>query len=93
MEKKRMQKLAGINEGTFFKNGKFKLNRCSANREGDMYFDEDGEYCYADEVAKLEELASEMLEVVQMTIASSAPNNLGGIAKAARAVIKKAKSL
>ena len=69
MDKNRMQKLAGINEGTIFKNGEFKLNRhhryqLRADREGDMYFDEEGEYCYADEVAKLEELANEMYGII-----------------------------
>lgn len=92
-----MKKLAGINEGTAFKNGKFTLDRFDVwtTSFGDIAdeLSPDGEWCNSDDVKKLEELAAELLAVVQMTIATSAPNNLGGIAKKARDVIKKAKSL
>ena len=97
MEKKRMQKLAGINEGTGFKNGKFKLQRYSYAdySKGEEYEPDpqNGNVCIDEDVAKLEELAAELLQVVQMTISTSAASNLGGIGEKARKVIKKAKSL
>jgi len=92
VEKNRIQKLAGINEETAFKNGKFKLDRFDIGDYGRVQDDPNGEWCDSIQVSKLEELAAEMLEVVQMTISTSASSNLGGIGERARAVIKKAKS-
>lgn len=96
MEKNRMQKLDGIKEGTIFKNGKFKLDRWEVgqyNYHGapDPY----GKWCEAQDVAKLEELAAELLFVVEMA-EENYYDGLGdeqSVAQAARKVIEKVKSL
>lgn len=97
MEKNRMQKLAGIKEGTLFNNGKFKLDRfdIESGDYGRVQDDPSGEWCKADDVAKLEELAAQLLYVVEMA-EENYYDGLGdeqSVAKAARKVIEKVKSL
>ena len=106
MNRGRMKKLAGINEGTAFKNGKFKLDRFDAwaTRVGDP----SGEWCAADDVAKLEAIAAKMYGIVNhlagifygdnaRSFGSPASETIRyqaeELAKQARDVIKKAKSL
>lgn len=112
MEKNRMKKLAGINEGTAFKNGKFELPRFDvwATSFGDIAdeLSPDGEWCAADEVAKLEAIAAEMYGIVNhladifygadaRSFGSPASETIRHqaevLAKQARDVIKKSKSL
>ena len=93
MDKTRMQKLADLNEGTVFKNGKFELQRYHGSTVSS------GNWCQSKEVAELEQLASEMYGILndladivhgadQMIVAKA-----DVLQKAARDVIKKAKSL
>ena len=58
MDKTRMQKLAGLNEGTVFKNGKFELDRWHGSTVSS------GNWCQSKEVAELEQLASEMYGII-----------------------------
>lgn len=105
MNSGRMKKLAGINEGTAFKNGKFKLDRFDAWA---TRVSPDGEWCAADDVAKLEAIAAKMYGIVNhladifygdnaRSFGSPASETIRHqaeeLAKEARDVIKKAKSL
>lgn len=108
MEKKRMKKLAGINEGSImpFKNGKFKLERF--NTWAVSRVRPDGEWCESDSVAELEAIAAEMYGIVNhladifygdnaRSFGSPASETIRHqaemLAKQARDVIKKAKTL
>lgn len=112
MNSGRMKKLAGINEGNTFKNGKFTLDRfdVSPTFHGDIAdeLSPDGEWCAADDVAKLEAIAAEMYGIVNhladifygdnaRSFGSPASETIRHqaeeLAKQARDVIKKAKSL
>lgn len=68
MNSGRMKKLAGINEGNTFKNGKFTLDRfdVSPTFHGDITdeLSPDGEWCAADDVAELESVAREMFGII-----------------------------
>ena len=58
MDKTRMQKLAGLNEGTVFKNGKFELQRYHGSTVSS------GNWCQSKEVAELESVAREMFAII-----------------------------
>ena len=99
MDKNRMQKLAGIREGTLFKNGKFKLERFDVWQTSDdeimKEVSPDGDFCDSNQVSKLEELVAELMEVVEMAEENyyDEDGDEQSVARAARAIIKKAKSL
>ena len=63
MNKNRMQKLAGINEATLFKNGKFKLDRYEVEYGGGE-IDRLGNWCLDKDVKKLEQIASELYDAL-----------------------------
>ena len=107
MDKKRIKKLAGINEGTAFKNGKFKLDRYDAEYGGGE-IDPLGNWCLDKDVEKLEAIAAKMYGIVNhladifygdnaRSFGSPASETIRHqaeeLAKQARDVIKKAKSL
>ena len=95
MEKKRMQKLAGINEGTLYKNGKFKLDRWEVgqyNYHGapDPY----GKWCEAKDVAELEAIANEMYDALDDIIGEAGFEGLPDSKQdAIYAIMDKVKSL
>lgn len=94
MNSGRMKKLAGINEEYTAFNDYFEIDRYDLPEDSikRSYLNtpiRNGNWCKYEDVAELESVAREMLEIVQMTIATSAPNNLGGIIKAARKVLAK----
>ena len=99
MEKNRMQKLAGINEGTIFKNGKFEIPRWDTDyREGEPFYEmpKYGEWCKYNDVEKLEEIAAQLLEVLEMAeedYYDGLGDEQSDFRRAARKVIEKAKSL
>ena len=64
MDKKRIKKLAGINEGTAFQNGKFNLDRYEVEYGGGD-IDPLGNWCLDKDVQELEALASEMYNILK----------------------------
>lgn len=71
MNNERMKKLAGLNEGTAFKNGKFKLDRYKVGEDvmfGGYEKNPNGDWCDADDVAGLEDIAGEMYSIIQRVI-------------------------
>ena len=100
MDKNRIQKLAGIREGTGFKNGKFTLERFSVYSDYgnpvDNYESDDGDWCNSDDVAKIEKIANEMYDILNELVQDyyvHSDVDLKIVAQEAREVIKKAKSL
>ncbi len=99
MEKNRMQKLAGLNEGTGFKNGKFKLDRFNVfqNNIGTQKssVSNTGDWCNSKDVAKLEAIANEMYDILNQLDQDLASGGFGlkSIRRDARAVFDKVKSL
>ena len=92
MEKKRMQKLAGINEGTAFKNGRFKLQRWDVgqyNYHGAP--SSGGNWCESNDVRKLEDLADQMYDAIYYLHKDYDLDEK--VEKVLAALIKKAKSL
>ena len=98
MEKNRLKQLAGLREGTAFKNGKFTLERF------DFWFDNfgheqtddnpKGNWCKAGDVAKLEELANEMYDALDDIIGEAGFEGLPDSKQdAISAVLNKAKFL
>lgn len=70
MDKERAKKLAGINEGRAFRNGDFKLDRYKVFSEKPDGFKLDksgfyGDWCATEDVAKLEELAGVMYNLIE----------------------------
>ena len=99
MEKNRMQKLAGIKEGTAFKNGKFKLDRFDVwdyRRHADIMKDvtPDGDFCDSIQVSKLEAIANEMYDALDDIIGEAGFEGLPDSKQdAIYAIMDKVKSL
>ena len=91
MEKKRIQKLAGINEGTNFFNGEFQLERFNDDHDEAS----DGNWCYDGDVTKLEELANEMYAYIRKLgdISGTYILNDARFKTKTQAILKKAQSL
>lgn len=98
MNKNRIQQLAGIREGTGFKNGKFTLDRFSVYSDYgnpvDNHESDDGDWCNSDDVAKLEEIANEMYDALDDIIGEAGFEGLPDSKQdAISAVLAKAKTL
>ena len=73
-----------------------KLERCHPDRDGEMFWDDEGEYCCADDVEKLEESHQRLLDALKEIIEQTdgRNNSVMGQDRAysiARAAIAKAK--
>lgn len=98
MNKERIKKLAGINEGTAFRNGKFKLDRYKVGEDamfgglGDLH--PNGDWCDADDVAGLEDIAAEIYAALDDIIGEAGFEGLPDSKQdAIHVALKKAKSL
>lgn len=98
MEKNRMQKLAGIKEGTAFNNGKFKLDRFDVWQTLDdeimKEVNPDGDFCDSIQVSKLEAIANEMYDALDDIIGEAGFEGLPDSKQdAIYAIMDKVKSL
>lgn len=95
MNSGRMQKLAGINEGTAFKNGKFRLQRWHGSTVSS------GNWCESSDVSKIEEIAAKMYDTLNKLVETmddlpeddETPQTVWDVYREARKVIEKVKSL